>query len=265
MSNLASAAQVASGGDFTSEHVEAPELRALLENFVASCGDLAYATLLNSEYRGISAGCISPDEFLQRELEHAAPILLDRMRGEHADALVADRRIDRDDAVDALAGLFAKVREQPLASFRFQDPRHQLAVFLPALEVEHRLVQLAPRHENQAFHSVGVLDREVDGDGRTERDGDDGRALHREMIEQARKVARLIDERESVLGNRRPGVPSAVVDEAAMVARELGDLVLPILRSVDLAVDEDEVRPRAAQLAVEVAAVDRGVRHDRLS
>src|SRR5205823_5771009 len=71
MANLASAAQVASGGDFTSEHVEAPELRALLENFVASCGDLAYATLLNSEYRGISAGCISPDEFLQRELEHA--------------------------------------------------------------------------------------------------------------------------------------------------------------------------------------------------
>jgi HD-GYP domain-containing protein (c-di-GMP phosphodiesterase class II) len=71
MANLASAAQVASGGDFTSEHVEAPELRALLENFVASCTDLAYATLLNSEYRGISAGCITPDEFLQRELEHA--------------------------------------------------------------------------------------------------------------------------------------------------------------------------------------------------
>ena len=71
MANLASAAQVASGGDFTSEHVEAPELRALLENFVASCADLAYATLLNSEYRGISAGCITPDEFLQRELEHA--------------------------------------------------------------------------------------------------------------------------------------------------------------------------------------------------
>ena len=71
MSNLGSAAQVASGGDFTAEHVEAPELRALLENFVASCSDLAYATLVNSEYRGISAGCITPDEFLQRELEHA--------------------------------------------------------------------------------------------------------------------------------------------------------------------------------------------------
>ena len=34
--NLASALQVASGNDFTGEHVEAPELRALLENFVSS-------------------------------------------------------------------------------------------------------------------------------------------------------------------------------------------------------------------------------------
>ena len=69
--NLASALQVASGGDITSEHVEAPELRALLENFVSSSEDLAYATLLNSEAKGISAGRIAPDAFLQRELERA--------------------------------------------------------------------------------------------------------------------------------------------------------------------------------------------------
>jgi HD-GYP domain-containing protein (c-di-GMP phosphodiesterase class II) len=69
LSNLSSALQVASGGDFTSEHVEAPELRALLENFVSSSDDLAYATLLNSEAKGISAGRIAPDAFLQRELE----------------------------------------------------------------------------------------------------------------------------------------------------------------------------------------------------
>jgi HD-GYP domain-containing protein (c-di-GMP phosphodiesterase class II) len=69
--NLASALQVASGGDITSEHVEAPELRALLENFVSSSDDLAYATLLNSEAKGISAGRIAPDAFLQRELERA--------------------------------------------------------------------------------------------------------------------------------------------------------------------------------------------------
>lgn len=69
--NLASAIQVASGGDITSEHVEAPELRALLENFVSSSEDLAYATLLNSDAKGISAGRIAPDAFLQRELERA--------------------------------------------------------------------------------------------------------------------------------------------------------------------------------------------------
>ena len=71
LANLSSALQVASGGDITSRHVEAPELRALLENFVSSSGDLAYATLLNSEGKGISAGRIAPDAFLQRELERA--------------------------------------------------------------------------------------------------------------------------------------------------------------------------------------------------
>ena len=69
--NLASALQVLSGGDLTGEHVQAPELRALLENFVSSSEDLDYATLLNSEAKGISAGRIEPDAFLQRELEQA--------------------------------------------------------------------------------------------------------------------------------------------------------------------------------------------------
>jgi hypothetical protein len=69
--NLSSALQVASGGDITGNHVEAPELRALLENFVSSSDDLAYATLLNSDAKGISAGRIAPDAFLQRELERA--------------------------------------------------------------------------------------------------------------------------------------------------------------------------------------------------
>lgn len=69
--NLSSALQVASGGDITGNHVEAPELRALLENFVSSSDDLAYTTLLNSEAKGISAGRIAPDAFLQRELERA--------------------------------------------------------------------------------------------------------------------------------------------------------------------------------------------------
>jgi putative nucleotidyltransferase with HDIG domain len=71
LANLASALQVASGGDITGEHVQTPELRALLENFVSSSDDVAYATLLNSESKGISAGRIAPDAFLQQDLVHA--------------------------------------------------------------------------------------------------------------------------------------------------------------------------------------------------
>ena len=71
LANLSSAIQVASGGDIGSKNIEAPELRALLENFVSSSDEIAYATLLNSDAKGISAGRIEPDAFLQRELEHA--------------------------------------------------------------------------------------------------------------------------------------------------------------------------------------------------
>ncbi|MFY9912580.1 MAG: HD domain-containing phosphohydrolase [Candidatus Sulfotelmatobacter sp.] len=71
LANLSSAVQVESGGDIGDQNIEAPELRALLENFVSSSDDLAYATLLNSDAKGISAGRIAPDAFLQRELQHA--------------------------------------------------------------------------------------------------------------------------------------------------------------------------------------------------
>jgi putative nucleotidyltransferase with HDIG domain len=71
LANLSSALQVASGGDLTGENVQSPELRALLENFVSSSGDLAYATVLNSDAKGISAGRIAPDDFLQSELQRA--------------------------------------------------------------------------------------------------------------------------------------------------------------------------------------------------
>lgn len=71
LANLSSAIQVASGGDIGEKNIESPELRALLENFVSSSDEIAYATLLNAEAKGISAGRIAPDAFLQRELEHA--------------------------------------------------------------------------------------------------------------------------------------------------------------------------------------------------
>ncbi len=71
MANLSSALQVASAGDITGERVQTPELRTLLENYVSASNDVAYATLLNSEGKGILAGRIVPDAFLQRELERA--------------------------------------------------------------------------------------------------------------------------------------------------------------------------------------------------
>jgi HD-GYP domain-containing protein (c-di-GMP phosphodiesterase class II) len=71
LANLSSAIQVASGGDIGDKNIQAPELRALLENFVSSSDEIAYATLANSQAKGIFTGRITPDAFLQRELERA--------------------------------------------------------------------------------------------------------------------------------------------------------------------------------------------------
>src|SRR5450755_2808076 len=80
LANLSSSVQVMmlanpSGTDSDSEKsaqkLLTPELRAMLENFVSSSNDIAYATILNADARGVSAGRIEPDAFLQRELERA--------------------------------------------------------------------------------------------------------------------------------------------------------------------------------------------------
>jgi hypothetical protein len=71
LTTLAGAIQIASGGNLAGEHVNTPELRALVEQFVSSSHDVVYATLLNYEGKGTSAGRVSPDIFLQRELERA--------------------------------------------------------------------------------------------------------------------------------------------------------------------------------------------------
>ena len=71
LGNLSAAVLVASGGDLKGDHVNTPELRALLESFISSADILDYATLLNDEGKGVSAGRIAPDAFIQRELEHA--------------------------------------------------------------------------------------------------------------------------------------------------------------------------------------------------
>jgi putative nucleotidyltransferase with HDIG domain len=73
MDNLRSSIQITSGGNLSGEHVQAPELRALLEQFVASSPDLAYVTLVNSEKKGIRAGRTrtEDDPFMQMELERS--------------------------------------------------------------------------------------------------------------------------------------------------------------------------------------------------
>src|SRR5258708_23369962 len=67
LANLSSAIQVASGGDIGETNIQAPELRTLLENFVSSSADIAYAPLLNPDPQRISAGLITPDACLHRE------------------------------------------------------------------------------------------------------------------------------------------------------------------------------------------------------
>src|SRR3981081_929099 len=76
LANLSSSIQVMllanpSGNDLSTDKLLTPELRAMLENFVSSSNDIAYATLLNADAKGVSAGRIEPDAFLQRELERA--------------------------------------------------------------------------------------------------------------------------------------------------------------------------------------------------
>src|SRR5260370_12418926 len=76
LANLSSSIQVMmlaspSGSDLSTDKLLTPELRAMLENFVSSSNDIAYATLLNADAKRVSAGRIEPDAFLQRELERA--------------------------------------------------------------------------------------------------------------------------------------------------------------------------------------------------
>ncbi len=71
LGNFAGAVQAGTGGDLSGQKVESPQLKALLERFVASSPDVAYATLLNSESKGIDNGRIARDDFLKRELDRA--------------------------------------------------------------------------------------------------------------------------------------------------------------------------------------------------
>ncbi len=77
LANFTTAVEVTSGGDLSAENLHSSQLRQLLERFVASSNDLAYATLLNTDSKGISAGRVQPDPFMAKELERASVAALD--------------------------------------------------------------------------------------------------------------------------------------------------------------------------------------------
>ncbi len=69
LGNLASSIRIASGSDLQGAHLNSPELLALLKNFVSQSGIVPYATLINKEEKGLSAGSVSADAFLTKQLE----------------------------------------------------------------------------------------------------------------------------------------------------------------------------------------------------
>ncbi len=69
LQNLSAAVQVNSGGNLDDATIASPEMRALLETFVANGGDIAYATITNADAKGVTAGRIVPDDFLRREMQ----------------------------------------------------------------------------------------------------------------------------------------------------------------------------------------------------
>ena len=71
LANLSSAIQISSGGNLGGEHINAPELRALLEKFASTSSDISYATLLNTDGKGISTQRFTPDDFFRNQLQAA--------------------------------------------------------------------------------------------------------------------------------------------------------------------------------------------------
>jgi HD-GYP domain-containing protein (c-di-GMP phosphodiesterase class II) len=71
LQNFTSVVEVASGGSLSGERVKSPQMQALLNRFASSSHEFAYAMLLNTEQKGITAGVLQPDAFMNRESERA--------------------------------------------------------------------------------------------------------------------------------------------------------------------------------------------------
>ncbi|HLJ30257.1 MAG TPA: HD domain-containing phosphohydrolase [Candidatus Angelobacter sp.] len=71
LASLTYSVQVTSGGDLSGARVEAPEVRALLQNYIENPDSIVpYARLVNTEGHFMSVGTLAPDAFIEKELEH---------------------------------------------------------------------------------------------------------------------------------------------------------------------------------------------------
>src|SRR5262249_62081726 len=69
--SLTYSVQVTRGGTLSGTAVEAPELRALLQNYIETPDSIVpYARLINTESHFMSVGTLAPDAFVEKELEH---------------------------------------------------------------------------------------------------------------------------------------------------------------------------------------------------
>jgi HD-GYP domain-containing protein (c-di-GMP phosphodiesterase class II) len=73
LSSLAFSIKVTSGGNLKGKNVEAPDVKALLQNYIEDPDSIApYARLVNTENQSMmNAGTIEPDTFLEKELDRA--------------------------------------------------------------------------------------------------------------------------------------------------------------------------------------------------
>jgi len=73
LSSLAFSIKVTSGGNLSGKNVEAPDVRALLQNYIGDPDSIVpYARLINTENQlMLKLGTIEPDTFLEKELDRA--------------------------------------------------------------------------------------------------------------------------------------------------------------------------------------------------
>src|SRR5262249_15682390 len=158
----------------------------------------------------------------------------------HLDHLLAHRRIHRNDLVDRFAALFAQQVDESLAPLALEDVRRAQRILLPTSEILECIVQFAPGAEHDTTHLAwlpdGVIRRNRGAEGERNEDG----LLDIELRDQLLQIASLVVQRKSIIGPLRPGVAATVVDKAAVVAGEIGELLIPIFHAVDLAMDETE-------------------------